>query len=554
MYTSAQLASGMSKRWCTELEDSDVGRMKMHTTTTRHGSHDKFPACWKEMKGVAGRFSVMKYGNIGECLDMDAVFARDILSNAFPRHFPSDMTPVKKPKRIMHSKYLEKRNYYDLTMSDSDESVNEEKKETGNEYNCFPLSLQHMVDKLETKHIRILEIEQIQNVQSHLMQVSFMEANEITAPCEIVYHGTDGSALDSIVGEGLRGMYAKRTLYGRGTYVSRSFEVAKWFATADNDGFKHIMVVKCQVGLVKQVGGETAQESFYSDPCDGTEKILYNTKEVKTQKYLIIGNDSQLLCCAILKIQELNDSTDQPFSMQTVSQLGNSLSALASILLKSGSSNGGVGGGVGSLVMGGVGGVGNSVSSGIGNSTQGSAANSRFVANMLPNPLSTSLAHDKVKNPSIDSEAQRHKEKLARMTASVVTFENDLKLQKSARLIACQAPLPLANIDLSGCQHPNKHIRKGDLVILSKMSLTNTYLEDKEGIVKLIVQECPEKNNVVVFMVEMLDNKFFQSIILANQRKEKKYKQTCYSRYGNLMQEHYFLCKFSQINLKSAPL
>jgi len=55
----------------------------------------------------------------------------------------------------------------------------------------------------------------------------------VHVPYETVYHGAHALAVDSIVMEGLKSMYSKRLRFGRGTYVSRCFDVARQFATHD---------------------------------------------------------------------------------------------------------------------------------------------------------------------------------------------------------------------------------------------------------------------------------------------------------------------------------
>ena len=64
------------------------------------------------------------------------------------------------------------------------------------------------------------------------------------------------------------------------------------------------------------------------------------------------------------------------------------------------------------------------------------------------------------------------------------------------------------------------------------------------------MKECSEKGYPIVFMVELLEHKLFPAISRANRRREKAYKQTGYSRYGDQMREHYVMCKFDQIDVK----
>ena len=471
------------------------------------------------MHGVVGRFSLMKQVNVSKCLQADAAFSCNVLSLAYPMHFRRDVPPQKPIKKRTPSKHHEKRNYYDLTVSDTDDEPGEKEEEFVFVDHAVSVSkLQEMVTMLGTKNIRIVEIEQLQNAHSHTLQQKFMEANELHGACEIVFHGTDSAAVDGIVGEGLRSMYSNRGLFGRGTYVSRSFEVAKFFATADANGIKHIIVAMCQVGLVKQVQWDTAQESFYSDSSDGSKKILYNTKEVEHYQYLIIGNDSQLSCHALLKIQEMRPPTADSSQKQAASQLGSSLNTIASILLKN-------------ITHDAIQSVGNAVAdSGAG--ALGSAAN----MHIHPLPAGSTASSQK---SAIDFQA------------NLDAFHADARLLKAQKLRSCQAPLPDTCLDLPEYKKRGKLIRKGDTIVLSKMSTSNSQFENKLAVVKLIVQECSQKGYPIIFMVEMLEHELFPAITKANQQREKKYKQTGYSRYGDQMREHYLLCKLGQISPKT---
>ena len=244
----------MSKRWCAG-GDSDAGRVKAVGVSSKHNSRGAFPACWKTMRGVVGRFSLMKQVNLSECLPADATFCCNVLAHAYPMHFRHDVPPPKPIKKRTPSKHHGKRNYYDLTVSDTDDEPEEKEEEIVLiDHGVSVSKLQEMVTTLETKNIRIVEIEQLQNTHSHTLQQKFMEANELNGPCEIVFHGTNSAAVDGIVGEGLRSMYSNRSLFGRGTYVSRSFEIAKFFATADANGIKHII-------------GTRTVKTFHPQPC-----------------------------------------------------------------------------------------------------------------------------------------------------------------------------------------------------------------------------------------------------------------------------------------------
>ena len=125
------------------------------------------------------------------------------------------------------------------------------------------------------------------------------------------------------------------------------------------------------------------------------------------------------------------------------------------------------------------------------------------------------------------------------------------RLLKAQKLQYRQDPLPDTSIDMPQYQKKDKIIRKGDTVVLSGMSKWNTEFNNKTCVVKLIVQECSEQDYKMVFMVELEEQRFFPAIIKANQRRERANKQTGYSRYGDQMQEHYFLARFGQITVQT---
>ena len=299
---------------------SDTKRPKTDATRVNQDVL-KLPAHWKTMTGQSARFSVFKHESAGTCGSMDSSFACDILQNAFIGRLDlaacdrirsldclgggvgasAYASSLQKKKKVPKMSY-EKRDLDDLKVSSSDkqEEVGVSRKSDGS---CV-LVLREMLKQIENKMIRILEIEQLQNIQSFMMQKTFVEANGITEPYETVYHGTDESAIDGIVSEGLRAMYSKRSRFGRGTYVSRSFEVACGFANADGDGVRHIIVVHCQIGSIKQLGINEATHDFYTMSSDGKEKILNHTKEVGRENYLITGSDSQSVCHALIKVQD----------------------------------------------------------------------------------------------------------------------------------------------------------------------------------------------------------------------------------------------------------
>ena len=83
--------------------------------------------------------------------------------------------------------------------------------------------------------------------------------------------------------------------------------------------------------------------------------------------------------------------------------------------------------------------------------------------------------------------------------------------------------------------------------MLNNLDKSQHYLEGLEGVVRLIVKECPESYGRHKIMVELLDRQFFKQIEHDNKKKEERYKQTGHSRYGASMRPHYVICKPSQL-------
>ena len=599
----------MSKRFPPNADDvSHTKRPKTDPITAKQGALE-LPAHWKSMTGLSARFSVFKHESAGSCDFTDSSFACDVLQNAFMGRLdlgayrrvgaPDSLVvgdgasacaaPSQKKKKSP-SKGCEKDDMTHLTVCspEQQEEVGVSPKSDG----PFVVVLREMLKQLDTKMIRILEIEQLQNIQSFMMQKTFVEANCITEPYETVYHGTDESAIHGIVSEGLRAMYSKRSRFGRGTYVSRSFEVACGFASADEDGVRHIIVVHCQIGCIKQLDvGETTHD-FYTMSSDGKEKILNHTKEVVSENYLIMGSDSQMICHALIKVQDADfnppDGTrtsNPPPSAQTSQQLHNSSMSLfmnmittmntasnaqikrmhQSLGLGGAGSSGFAGPGASdaqimqmqqTLGLAGVGGVGGASAIGSGGTALGGAgAALGGGANLLVGNINTkppvlmpyTVAADNLAGALAEIKRKRQ-EKLAGMSCSMVvmprTEEEDNAKAKAAKLLACQAPLPAANIDLPS----TRVLCKNDTVSLYNMGKADLHLQGQEGVIKLIVRECIAKGNKHVIMVELKDASMFASITLANQRRETKNKNTGFSRYGSLMKEHYVLCRYSQID------
>jgi len=63
------------------------------------------------------------------------------------------------------------------------------------------------------------------------------------------------------------------------------------------------------------------------------------------------------------------------------------------------------------------------------------------------------------------------------------------RLLKAEKMRSRQAPLPDTSIDLLEYKKRGKLIRKGDTIVLSSMSKSNSRFENKTAVVKLIVQD-----------------------------------------------------------------
>ena len=300
----------MSKRWKQEatdiaetLADSDAVFAMLATSD--------LPTVWKPMSGLWERFPVFQHGLV--CVD--TTFACKILQHAFPRlmtvkartavavGIPGASVATDAPSVENRDMSRNKRSLHDLTVSNSDKYKNRKVWQAGD--GCV-LVLSSILHELEQKNVRILAIEELQNAQTYLLQQTFVKINQITTPYETVYHGTHAAAVGGIIIEGLKTMYSKRLLFGRGTYVSRSFEVARAFAKPDQDGTRYIVVVHCHIGSIKHLGNDEGMHDFCTMSVDGTEKILHHTKEVDSRKYLVTGSDCQSTCHALIKVRTVD--------------------------------------------------------------------------------------------------------------------------------------------------------------------------------------------------------------------------------------------------------
>jgi len=295
----------MSKRWKQEATDIGETSADSDPVFAMQATSDDVPTDWKPMSGLWERFPVFQRGLV--CVD--TTFACKILQHAFPRRItvkprtavaiPGAFLATDSPSAENHDTSRNKRSFHDFTVSNPDRQV----LKAGD--GCV-LVLSSILHELEQKNVRILAIEELQNAQTYLLQQTFIKINQITTPYETVYHGTNAAAVDGIIMEGLKTMYSKRLLFGRGTYVSRSFEVARAFAKPDQDGTRYIVVVHCHIGSIKHLGNDEGMHDFCTMSVDGTEKILHHTKEVDSRKYLVTGSDCQSTCHALIKVQTVD--------------------------------------------------------------------------------------------------------------------------------------------------------------------------------------------------------------------------------------------------------
>ena len=645
------------------------------------------PSHWRPMSGLTTRFSIFhvdSYHSKITAVEADYVFKilRAAFRGAYFYDFDSDLDfdkavslSLASCKRTLHavgdsrvvpshalkkrktvplvlSKSFEKKDFYDLTLTDSenDEAMEEEDPGASQvDKQPDPVITQDALGDVasETKPAsqmlraldafvrslimntttRLVEIQQIQNLESWEMHRSFNVIHRLISTYEIVYHGTSLDSLDGITREGIRGLYSRRAAYGRGTYLTRSFDTACAWATRDPDGMKHIIVVRCQLGSIKQVGNDVAEHGFYGT-ADEENKTQYNTKEVKMLKYLIVGSDAQLVTEAIITIEDMDYLTTRKYREALSTAAASSKTAALNkpakrvydaneqqnvfmSLMKMMSSNT-TSSASGSAAAGGASGCSSSVSgvplqpampvrqilSGLAdasqaykdrlNSAQQVAKTIKLVKRKVPKtakipkaakiPKTAKAAkipkipkagmivqaanipanapdslHGKIPQLDvhpIDKGLQMKVQKLQKEVIGATERMNETVLERQVRkdktLLARQAPLPPDNLDLPSF----RDIKKQSVVVLNKLGKSHHYMEGLEGVVKLIVKECPESYGNHKIMIELLDRQFFSQIENDNKKNEERRKQTGHSRYGVNMKLHYFICKHSQLTVK----
>jgi len=129
------------------------------------------------------------------------------------------------------------------------------------------------------------------------------------------------------------------------------------------------------------------------------------------------------------------------------------------------------------------------------------------------------------------------------MVAIVQSEQTERIKAREAKLLARQAPLHASSLNLPAFEG----LHKNDAVMLYNMDKKHAHLEHATGEIKLIVHECNANCGKIMCMVELDDHKTFPFITHTNQRREKNNKKTGHSRYGSLIQEHYFICRYAQI-------
>ena len=592
------------------------------------------PTHWKPMSEMFARFSIFHIDLYHSKITAgEANYVYKILRQCFrPMDFhdlngglgckkggASSVSGVKRKKNervdraaskqpLDSTKMLGKQDFYDLTMTDPEFDECVEKEEYLVEADKIPddeideemaqiapdarpsVAMFRALDAIVrivglNRSQRVVEVHQLQNFESWEMYRAFHVIHKLIATHEVVYHGTTSGALDGITREGIRGLYSQRSAHGRGTYVTRDFDVACSWATPDNNNLKHIIVLRCQVGAVKQVGSGICANDFYGTNEDG-KNVLFNTKEVKTLKYLITGSDAQLVAEAIVTIEEMNPSAAKQFKSSSTSNVlpfknpksggtsGNSnllnqdqnsdkyATAIFNILSAMTHDN------LANAV------VPTNTANVMSNSNPSlSAGNSDFLTKKRKNVVVYNGTNDdKMAETSIfrgvvekDDSAEKQsavvqkmsnargsvgKGKSTKKSNAVLQKKTETVLEKQQRhaktLLERQAPLPLSHIDVLHF----RNILKGSVVTLKNLDKSKHYAEKAEGVVKLIVKECAASFGNHKFMIEMRDDTMFSRITSSNQRREKRYSQTGYSRYGPDMREHYLICKHAQMTLK----
>jgi len=572
------------------------------------------PKHWKPMSGLTQRTCIFHKDTWNRSITaLDAQYVATILRGAFSwmdfddfddaMRRPQAQLRAAKKSRLSDTR-SEKSNFYDLTMS-SDEEVDDDADELANEVALGGLG--EIFRRLAVyKQSRVVQVDQMQNAESWSMQRSFIQVHKITDRPVTVYHGTTAKNIDNITREGLRAMYARRSAYGVGVYVSSDFNTAVAFAEKDRDSIQHVLVLRCVLGSVKQIGYDSSEHGFYGSK-EGDPSMQYHTKEVKHHKYFVVFSDAQLVCEAIIQVQPLGLGVAQSYAdftslltplrferpgvsgkttefptvvtyqwtkhfVDMLAAMGNSsVDAIADIVAAGASAVGGVGrlgagggvggsgrmgvggngrpvdgggdGDIGSKIVAAVSGVGGSIGGvgsvggigGIGGGLGGVGGGSGN-ASKLPNRFTATLAQAKKQLLSLKKQSLRD-----------AKTAQEREKAKQDKLLARQAALPVANINLPG----HCFILKGSTVVLKNLDKSKKVMEGAEGVVRLIVKECAEYGDAHMFMVELHDHKLHPVITLANQRKERKYKQSGYSRYGEHMKEHYFIAKYNQVQLKS---
>jgi len=131
--------------------------------------------------------------------------------------------------------------------------------------------------------------------------------------------------------------------------------------------------------------------------------------------------------------------------------------------------------------------------------------------------------------------------KKAQDSAQQKKIDNFFHKQEKIKLR--QFNLPDTHIDLTAALN----IRKNDKVKLCNMNKQNMLLAGKTGTVELIVQEDLQRKGKFLFMVLLDDPSLNEQLAKKNVEREKSDKQTGHSRYGVLINDHFVICSYNQI-------
>jgi len=344
--------------------------------------------------------------------------------------------------------------------------------------------LQTLIDHQAEKCLHVVEIEQIQNKSSLFMQRLHSQNHELGDSGLVrVYHGSAHKSLQSIVGEGLSGKFGKRKAYGPGIYLTPDFNIALGYArnVSDANGNSYVLVLQYQLGRIKQI--RYPGDHTFDDGAGG----FFNTKEVRSEKYYIASNDSQVLLTAIVAVKHVDKVVVETAAMKQA--------ALAA-------------------------------AEQLEQDRQTRLQNAREAAQKWQDGAQERQKRFVEAQELLDIERTKHKERILQ--------------QKKESL-----PPSNTNLQDSGA------VRLHDSVMLQKMFIKHRHLNNEMGIVRLIVRETERNGGKTFVMVELYNAARHAAISQNNVKNETRLGQTGYSRYGDNMRHHYFICNSKQIERDS---